>query len=204
MEYTLQQCLEQQKKVDASITHNGTYNPRWAALAEVVEMIEHQGLIKTWSENEVNDKQAFMELVDTQAFCMSGYLIHSFSDFIGIEAEIKPNYELIKYTEYVDRLIDSIQSGNYLNAMDFIATICVKEFKRPVSDLYYYYMGKQTLTTFRQANGYKEGTYTKIWGKLEDNEYLTAALELGVEIDCLYEHLQDTYTALVIAKADTE
>ena len=196
-EYTLEDCLEQQKKVDASIKHNGEYNPRWAALAEVVEMIEHQGLIKTWSKNEISEKQAFMELIDIQAFCMSGYLMHLFGGFDGLEVEVKSNYMLISYSEYIDRLIDLIQSGSYLRAMDIIATICVKEFKRPVSDIYYYYMGKQTLTQFRQSNGYKEGNYQKIWGGREDNEFLTDALEKKIEIDDIPEYLEISYNAAI-------
>ena len=39
--YTLEQCLEQQKKVDANIKHNGTYLPWLAGIGEVIEMCEH-------------------------------------------------------------------------------------------------------------------------------------------------------------------
>ena len=46
MKYTLEQCIEQQKKVDASIKHNGEYMPRLAASAEVIEKLDHLGMIR--------------------------------------------------------------------------------------------------------------------------------------------------------------
>src|SRR5690606_16358645 len=39
-------------------------------------------------------------------------------------------------------------------------------------ELYRQYIGKNVLNFFRQDNGYKQGTYVKIWNGLEDNEYL--------------------------------
>jgi hypothetical protein len=39
-------------------------------------------------------------------------------------------------------------------------------------ELYDIYMGKLILNVFRQKNGYTDGSYTKIWNGLEDNEVL--------------------------------
>ena len=204
--YTLEQCLEQQKKVDAGIKHRGEYNPIRAARAETVEMQEHLGLIKTWGENKIDMKQAFMELVDVQAFTMSALLLKGFEI-----KEIKETYEwnaaLCSIDQSEDIGVETDKLAYYfcldskLNvALVRIGKICVNHFNRPITDIYYYYMGKQTLTRFRQKNGYKEGTYTKIWGSREDNEYLTEALESCVEIDELYDHLDSVYQRIVIAK----
>ena len=38
--------------------------------------------------------------------------------------------------------------------------------------LYKFYIAKNVLNQFRQDNGYKEGTYKKIWGNQEDNEVM--------------------------------
>ena len=40
------------------------------------------------------------------------------------------------------------------------------------NELYKIYLGKNILNTFRQKNGYKTGTYKKIWMGFEDNHYL--------------------------------
>lgn len=44
-------------------------------------------------------------------------------------------------------------------------------------DLYSSYVGKNVLNFFRQDNGYKEGTYIKVWGGQEDNEHLVEAIK---------------------------
>lgn len=200
--YTLEQCLEQQKKVDASITHEGTYMPWLAGIGEVIEMCEHLSLISTWKKQPGADmKQAFMELVDVFAFAMSAEkfidddtcninIIHTGSDY-NIEKGI--NY-----------LIFHIVNGEFDQVLRSVYRMCVYLFDRPITDIYHYYMGKQTLTRFRQDNGYKNGTYIKMWGKLEDNEYLTVALENGVKIDDLYDCLREIYTRMLMAKAVTE
>ena len=58
-------------------------------------------------------------------------------------------------------------------------------------------MGKQTLTQFRQNNGYKDGTYQKVWGGREDNEFLTDALEQGIDIDDIPDYLEKAYNAAI-------
>ena len=203
MKYTLEQCLEQQKKVDAGIKHNGTYLPWLAGIGEVIEMCEHLSLISTWKKQPEPDmKQAFMELVDVFAFAMS----------MKYQEEIKPKnisdlislYKNKKIENLLQLLIGAMSCSIFNNSIAFILLICKQYFKRDYGDIYYYYMGKQTLTRFRQENGYKEGTYIKVWGGREDNEYLTDALESGVEIDDLYSHLESVYTKIVIAKSEVE
>ena len=52
------------------------------------------------------------------------------------------------------------------------------------------------LNKFRQNNGYKEGSYRKIWGDLEDNEVLIEVLSKGaVSASEIYEQLQKIYDA---------
>ena len=48
--------------------------------------------------------------------------------------------------------------------------------------LYRNYVGKNVLNLFRQENGYKDGTYKKIWNGEEDNEVL-ARLMLDMNSD---------------------
>ena len=38
-----------------------------------------------------------------------------------------------------------------------------------IVDLLKLYRAKNVLNAFRQKNGYKQGTYVKIWGEDEDN-----------------------------------
>ncbi|NQY25127.1 MAG: dUTP diphosphatase [Campylobacteraceae bacterium] len=57
------------------------------------------------------------------------------------------------------------------------------------------YIGKNCLNKFRQDNGYKEGSYIKIWNGEEDNVVMVSILEKmqDVSFDYLYDKLGDHY-----------
>ena len=66
--------------------------------------------------------------------------------------------------------------------------------------LYRLYVGKNILNQFRQDNGYKEGTYIKIWNGNEDNVVMKSIWEEKDDVtpEILYAELSQAY--LKIAK----
>lgn len=64
--------------------------------------------------------------------------------------------------------------------------------------LYRLYVGKNILNQFRQDNGYKDGSYIKVWDGLEDNVVMKRIWEENSDIkpDMLYRELTKTYLAL--------
>ena len=63
-------------------------------------------------------------------------------------------------------------TGSYYNLF------CVtRDLGLNMEDIFKLYVGKSVLNEFRQNNGYKEGTYIKIWDGNEDNEVLTSILD---------------------------
>jgi hypothetical protein len=63
--------------------------------------------------------------------------------------------------------------------------------------LYKFYVGKNMLNKFRQDNGYKDGTYKKVWNGVEDNVVMTELLEnSSLSPDELYQELDKAYKAL--------
>ena len=66
-----------------------------------------------------------------------------------------------------------------------------------IDTLYKYYVAKNVLNKFRQDNGYKEGTYQKVWNGKEDNVVLSEMLEKGpMGIEAIYVALQTEYERL--------
>jgi len=67
-----------------------------------------------------------------------------------------------------------------------------------LATLYALYIGKNTLNQFRQDNGYKEGSYIKIWNGKEDNEVMQMILqeESSITPDELYKRLKGHYEGL--------
>ena len=64
--------------------------------------------------------------------------------------------------------------------------------------LYRLYVGKNILNQFRQDNGYKDGSYIKIWAGEEDNVVMKRVWEENANIkpDALYKELTKLYVAL--------
>lgn len=60
--------------------------------------------------------------------------------------------------------------------------------------LYKFYLAKNVLNKFRQDNGYKEGTYKKVWNGKEDNEVMIVILSKGdFSASSLYVELEEAY-----------
>ncbi|WP_455757739.1 dUTP diphosphatase [Sulfurimonas sp.] len=64
--------------------------------------------------------------------------------------------------------------------------------------LYKLYVGKNILNQFRQDNGYKDGSYIKVWNGEEDNVVMKRVWEEDGDIkpDALYKELTKLYLAL--------
>ncbi len=67
-----------------------------------------------------------------------------------------------------------------------------------LESLYRLYVGKNILNQFRQDNGYKDGSYIKVWNGEEDNTVMKRIWETNANIkpDTLYKELHKVYTAL--------
>ncbi len=64
-----------------------------------------------------------------------------------------------------------------------------------LDSLYSLYVGKNILNKFRQDNGYKDGTYIKIWNGEEDNVVMQHILSNSSNItpNALYDELEKAY-----------
>jgi len=67
-----------------------------------------------------------------------------------------------------------------------------------LESLYKLYVGKNILNQFRQDNGYKDGSYIKIWAGEEDNVVMKRVWEENENLkpDALYKELTKLYLAL--------
>ena len=72
----------------------------------------------------------------------------------------------------------------------------------PFDELFEIYVGKNVLNMFRQDNGYKEGTYKKIWNGREDNEHLSDIIKSLDSNSTTFK--DDVYIALADAYPETE
>lgn len=106
-----------------------------------------------------------------------------------------------------DDVISKVENimGLILNKKDLDLDALISEFfdltimsGLDLETLYRLYVGKNILNQFRQDNGYKDGTYIKVWDATEDNVVMKSIWEDDSDIkpDALYKELTKLYLAL--------
>lgn len=207
---------ELNKQVFADWRHR---NLAWhrAIYIEAGEYLDHLGTWKWWKKGSPDLAQARMELIDIWHFGISWYMDHlrldtqeevsgvlsrQFSYFMAhAEAdlsrlEITPDV----HHEFVDALVKNAGGGEFsISAFTSLMVCCGLSFE----DLYRGYVGKNMLNRFRQNNGYKAGTYVKVWADKEDNVHLDEILQ-SLPLDeqlphAVYSALRQRYTDLTKA-----
>ncbi len=158
-----------------------------------------------------------IEVVDVWHFIMS-LAIENYAatmrggiEDLGIDISNLPNFSNIDTTSDtfasqndVIEKVESIMSIS-LSKTEFNLESLISEFFDLVlmsgldlDTLYRLYVGKNILNQFRQDNGYKEGTYIKVWDGDEDNVVMKRIWEENSDIkpDQLYKELSKIYLSL--------
>lgn len=186
---------------------NSIIDPDWvnkdndyhlAIMMETAEAIEHLGW-KWWKKQDPNMEQVRLEIIDVWHFILCQYI----SEY-GIKRashEIKKELDIGRRCDFMNEyslnalLVNTIRAatpggeGEILLAYEYILQKAVMTWQ----GLYRYYMLKNTLNIFRQDNGYKDGTYDKIWNGKEDNEYLGNISPSAETMEEIYGQLQYIY-----------
>lgn len=165
----------------------------------------------------LNLDNAVIEIVDIWHFVMSlmleNYKINLGEDAIKLAKDIcavsgfndfcKEPFALDENSQY--EIINDIEalihkcSGFDSKISDILTNYFRISLKCGVnlSVLYQFYVGKNVLNKFRQDNGYKQGSYKKIWNGKEDNEMVSEILANGAkEPDEIYNKLCEIYNKL--------
>lgn len=187
---------------------------RWdhAIMCEAAELMEHAGY-KWWKKQEPDMNQMIMEMVDIWHFGMSldltnniiaadhalpdsNLLISCYINSIenARDEPIHPEFDLDIFKDGIALLTHYITQEQGIFADDIFFKMWYL-LGLNLDDLYKKYIGKNALNEFRQLNGYKDGSYIKIWHDEEDNEQLTKILDNIVLDENLYTN---TLTALSV------
>ena len=170
-----------------------------AIWVECAEMLDHFGW-KWWKKQEPDINQVKLELVDIWHFALSelirsGQLNESLGEELAKVESVKATPETFR--KAIESLaISSLQSRSF-QMSDF--TNAMRTLPMDLKELFALYVGKNVLNRFRQDNGYKDGSYRKLWAGREDNEHLIEILgSVSVEpeqmFDMLYQQLELRYS----------
>lgn len=193
------QLLEQLELQDRM---NSVVNPDWinagydwqrAIMVEAVETLEHYGW-KWWKKSEPDIHQVRMELVDIWHFILSAALVRTngrqeeAADWLTLVCGTSTsNFHPLSDPETVRLCLDGMA---HLAAIKVVPVTRLRDLLAATGmswdDLHRMYIGKNVLNLFRQANGYREGTYVKVWNGKEDNEVLTEILAATPTVSAKY------------------
>jgi hypothetical protein len=194
---------------------NQKVNPDWlnagygylrAAMIEAVEGIEHHGW-KWWKAQQKDLPQLQMELIDIWHFALSAIIIDFKGDIEKTAATIAQQLASSRSSVNFDGKEYAFLDMHILDNLELMAGLCAaKRFDVPLfikiveqadmnsDELYRQYVGKNVLNFFRQDNGYKDGSYIKIWNGREDNEHLVEVLD-SLDI-ALLDYSEQVYIGL--------
>ncbi len=194
----LQDAMNSKINTDWREAGNEWYRAIWI---ECAEMLDHYGW-KWWKHQQADMDQVILEIVDIWHFILSD-LLENTSDQDALAAELAEQFSEQPSAADIKLAIESLASKTLMSKSAEVSAFI--ELMAAVSltadDLYRGYIGKNVLNFFRQDHGYKDGTYQKVWGGREDNEYLVeSAASLDVNSatfqDDLYNSLQSHYQRL--------
>ncbi|MEM7099594.1 MAG: dUTP diphosphatase [Pseudomonadota bacterium] len=166
--------------------HNKHVHPDWrnegyeyyrAIWVECAEMLDHFGW-KWWKKQTPDLDQVKLELVDIWHFALSellrsGQLEDSVADLLA-QSEIQDEPSADSFRTSIEQLAESTLRTRSFVLDDFVGAMT--KLPMTYAELYSMYVGKNVLNNFRQAHGYKDGTYQKLWQGREDNEHLVEVL----------------------------
>ncbi len=180
------------------------YRAIWIECAELINYTNW----KWWKQEEIKIDDIKMEIIDIWHFGMSIMLKHNDINECAIrvlynfenclDPKIISNYKYnmgLIQTE-TELLAESSLESQIFDLPNFIS-LC-DSLNMDIVEIYKLYMGKNVLNKFRQDNGYKNKTYTKMWNGKEDNEYLINFIDkINIINDdfenMVYKHLDKLY-----------
>jgi len=193
-----------------------SHNYGRAIAVEACEAMDHVGF-KWWKVKEPDMEQLQMELVDILHFALCiaiqrwGWTHTDRSRVMDAATKSCADFDEMEENKFDRSLMLVLLDGIARDALsgDIILYPLMQAFKLcglTGDDVFKLYVGKNVLNRFRKDNGYKEGTYIKQWGALEDNEVLTAILyESSGDIpdfeNVLYKKMESIYVNVKLLAA---
>ena len=172
-------CLKDMVRLQ--LLHNRDVHPSWdtqgypfyrAIWTECSELLDHYGW-KWWKHQATDLDQVKLEIVDIWHFGLSMILIEdrSINQIANAMVDVQSLDGQLDFRQAVEALARTALDGSF-DVLCFMSVMNATPMT--LNELYGIYKGKHVLNRFRQANGYKEGSYRKTWNGREDNVHLAA------------------------------
>lgn len=163
-----------------------------AVWVECAELLDHFGW-KWWKRQEADLDQVRLEVVDIWHFGLSELLRDGRIDLANEQvapevASALTQADAMRAADFrraVERLAETSLQSQSFDPCAFAEVL--GSLPMSLAELHSLYVGKNLLNSFRQAHGYRDGSYLKIWQGREDNEHL---IEILADVDPLDESFE--------------
>lgn len=163
-----------------------------AVWVECAELLDHYGW-KWWKRQEADLDQVRLEIVDIWHFGLSELLRDGRIDLPNRKVSTEVMSAMMRagtpkasdFRLAVERLAETSLKNQSFDPGAF--AIVMASLPMNLAELHRLYIGKNLLNSFRQAHGYKDGSYVKLWQGREDNEHL---VEILADLDPLDESFE--------------
>ncbi len=165
---------------------------------ECAEMLDHYGW-KWWKYQKADREQVKLELVDIFHFGLSCH-INGVDHYQTIAEKLLTELNQVTIENDFPQTLEKMAAFS-LTQHHFSASLfagCLQKIEMSFDELFYWYVGKNTLNFFRQDKGYKQGDYIKVWDGKEDNEHLVEVLSRLP--DCQVEEVREQVYAGLSAR----
>ncbi len=185
--------------------YNRELHPDWqrqgfefyrAVWIECAELLDHYGW-KWWQHQAPALAQVRLELVDIWHFGLSDLLAAgAVDDALATRmAALSEPSSGGDFRAAVETLAQRSLTERRFDVAAFVAAM--NALPMSLDELHLHYVGKNVLNAFRQAHGYRDGSYVKTWGGREDNEHL---VELAGRLDATSATFADDLQAALKAR----
>ncbi len=173
----MQEAMNEKVHSDWQAQNFEWYRAIWV---EAAELLDHYGW-KWWKKQSPDREQVVLELIDIWHFGLS-LLLSGDQDKENIARQVEADLARTKKATSAeafrllleDFALQTLQTRQF-DVPGFASLMLAMDLE--FDALYRSYVGKNVLNFFRQDNGYKEGSYIKVWAAKEDNEHLVEILD---------------------------
>ena len=201
MKQEILNMLKMQEEMNARVHESWRdQNFEWyrAIWIECAELMDHYGY-KWWKYQEPDEAQVQLEIIDIWHFGMS-CLLQNERDQESLASTIASSWKEQRSDSTFREIVEALAAetlNKHTFSISVFSELC-NSSDLSFQNLYSCYVGKNVLNFFRQDNGYKEGSYKKIWDGREDNDHLNDLLNsldnsAANFSDMLYKALEDRY-----------
>lgn len=160
---------------------------RFAVIGELFESMKWWENYEWWKpQPKKNKEQAQLELIDALHFALGFDMMRfagGYAEHLQRHYDARINYlnsSMARYTEAISHVCGlSYDNICEMRVAPAVLSLLEKYFNLSVEEVFLIYASKYSLNTFRVENGYREGSYHKIWDPMaedgkpkEDNYFL--------------------------------